>query len=124
MCCLRASVESRHGRNRLLGVGVGLDLGGRVRRAARALRHRDFRVYWFGQAVSVTGLWMQTMALSWLVYRLTDSPLYLGLLAVARFGPVCCCRRSPASSPTGCRAATWSSRRRPQDSCGQQRWRC
>jgi MFS family permease len=66
---------------------VGLDLGGRVRHVLRALRHRDFRVYWFGQAVSVTGLWMQTMALSWLVYRLTDSPLYLGLLAVARFGP-------------------------------------
>ena len=64
-----------------------LDLGGRARHVFRALRHRDFRVFWFGQAVSVTGLWMQTMALSWLVYRLTDSPFHLGLLAAARFGP-------------------------------------
>jgi len=66
---------------------VTLDLGGRARHVFRALRHRDFRVFWFGQAVSVTGLWMQTMALSWLVYRLTDSPFHLGLLAAARFGP-------------------------------------
>ena len=64
-----------------------LDVGGRARHVLRALRHRDFRLYWLGQAVSVTGLWMQTMALAWLVYRLTDSPLYLGLLTVARFGP-------------------------------------
>jgi MFS family permease len=66
---------------------VSLDLGGQARHVFRALRHRQFRIFWLGQAVSVTGLWMQTMALSWLVYRLTDSPLYLGLLAAARFGP-------------------------------------
>jgi len=66
---------------------VGLDVSGRARHVFRALRHRQFRVFWLGQAVSVTGLWMQTMALSWLVYRLTDSPFYLGLLAAARFGP-------------------------------------
>ena len=66
---------------------MGLDVSGRARHVFRALRHRQFRVFWLGQAVSVTGLWMQTMALSWLVYRLTDSPFYLGLLAAARFGP-------------------------------------
>lgn len=53
----------------------------------RALRHRNFRLFWIGQWVSVTGTWMQTMAQSWLVYRLTDSPLALGLLSGARFGP-------------------------------------
>ncbi len=53
----------------------------------RALRHRNFRLFWVGQWVSVTGTWMQTMAQSWLVYRLTDSPLVLGLLTAARFGP-------------------------------------
>ena len=53
----------------------------------RALRHRDFRLFWIGQGVSVAGTWMQTLALSWLVYRLTDSPLALGLLAAARSGP-------------------------------------
>lgn len=53
----------------------------------RALHHRNFRLFWVGQWVSVTGTWMQTMAQSWLVYRLTDSPLALGLLTAARFGP-------------------------------------
>jgi MFS family permease len=51
------------------------------------MRHRQFRVYWIGQLVSVTGTWMQTMALGWLVYRLTDSPAALGLLSAVRFGP-------------------------------------
>lgn len=56
-------------------------------RTFRALRHRHFRLFWVGQWVSVTGTWMQTMAQSWLVYRLTDSPLSVGLLTGARFGP-------------------------------------
>jgi len=53
----------------------------------RALRHRSFRLFWIGQGVSVSGTWMQVMAQSWLVFRLTDSPLALGLLSVSRFGP-------------------------------------
>jgi MFS family permease len=59
----------------------------RLRHAFRALRHRGFRVYWVGQWVSVNGTWMQTTAQAWLVYRLTNSPLALGLLSAARFGP-------------------------------------
>jgi MFS family permease len=59
----------------------------RIRHAFRALRHRDFRVYWIGQWLSVNGTWMQTTAQAWLVYRLTGSPLVLGLLSLARFGP-------------------------------------
>jgi len=55
--------------------------------AFRAMRHPQFRVYWVGQLVSVTGTWMQTLAQGWLLYRLTDSPFALGLLSVARFGP-------------------------------------
>jgi MFS family permease len=51
------------------------------------MRHRQFRVYWIGQLVSVMGTWMQTLALGWLVYRLTDSASVLGLLSAARFGP-------------------------------------
>ena len=51
------------------------------------MRHRQFRVYWIGQLVSVTGTWMQTLAQGWLLYRLTDSPFALGLLSAARFGP-------------------------------------
>jgi MFS family permease len=63
------------------------EIAARLRHTFRALRHRGFRVYWIGQWVSVNGTWMQTTAQAWLVYRLTDSPLALGLLSVARFGP-------------------------------------
>ena len=59
----------------------------KIKHTFRALNHRYFRLFWVGQWISVTGTWMQTMALSWLVYRLTNSPMALGLLAVARFGP-------------------------------------
>ena len=59
----------------------------RLRHAFRALRHRDFQLFWVGQGISVGGTWMQTTAQSWLVYRLTSSPLALGLLTVAKFGP-------------------------------------
>ncbi|HXF96682.1 MAG TPA: MFS transporter [Gemmatimonadales bacterium] len=44
-----------------------------------ALRHRNFRLFFFGQAVSLTGTWMQTVAQGWLVLTLTDSPFYVGL---------------------------------------------
>ncbi len=50
---------------------------GRVR-SFRAFQNRAFRLYWGGQVVSLTGTWMQTVAQSWLVYRLTSSPLALG----------------------------------------------
>jgi MFS family permease len=60
---------------------------GRLGHAFRALRHPQFRLFWIGQGVSVMGTWMQTMAQGWLVYRLTSSPLMLGLLTAARFGP-------------------------------------
>lgn len=58
-----------------------------LRHTFRALRHRDFRLFWIGQWVSVTGTWIQTMALSWLLYRLSASPFLLGVLAMSRFGP-------------------------------------
>ncbi len=47
--------------------------------ALRALRHRRFRVFFIGQGVSVLGVWMQTVATSWLIYRLTGSAFMLGL---------------------------------------------
>lgn len=46
----------------------------------RALRHRDFRLYIGGMAVSLAGTWMQQLAQSWLVYRLTGSEFMLGLV--------------------------------------------
>jgi MFS family permease len=54
----------------------------------RALRHRNFRLYWTGQLVSLVGTWMQSVAQAWLMHRLTSSPLMLGLLGFTQFLPV------------------------------------
>ena len=51
--------------------------------AFRALRRRNYRLLFIGQGISVTGTWMQQLALSWLVYRLTGSAFFLGLVAFA-----------------------------------------
>jgi MFS family permease len=61
---------------------------GRIRRTFVAFGERDFRIFWLGQLVSVTGLWMQTVAQGWLVLTLTGSPFVLGLAAAARSVPV------------------------------------
>jgi len=53
----------------------------------RALSHRNFRLYFFGQAISIIGSWVQQVALSWLVYRLTGSAALLGITAFAAFAP-------------------------------------
>ncbi|MDI6784861.1 MAG: MFS transporter [bacterium] len=44
-----------------------------------AFRHRNYRIFWSGSFISLIGTWMQTLALGWLVYRLTKSPFLLGL---------------------------------------------
>src|SRR4030043_135685 len=53
-----------------------------------ALHYRDFRLFWFGQLVSLSGTWMQSVAQGWLVYSLTKSPFYLGLVAAAGSLPI------------------------------------
>jgi len=55
----------------------------RFRLAFRALRHRDLRLFFAGQAVSLVGTWMQQVAMAWLVYRLTGSALLLGVISFA-----------------------------------------
>ncbi len=60
----------------------------RVREAVRALRHRNYRIYFFGMFVSFTGTWMQSVAQGWLIYRLTESPWLLGLVGFASQVPV------------------------------------
>jgi hypothetical protein len=52
-----------------------------------ALTYRDYRLVFFGQVVSSTGGWMQMVAQGWLVYQLTGSPFYLGLIGLARAVP-------------------------------------
>ncbi len=54
----------------------------------RALRHRNYRLFFGGQSVSLIGTWMQSVAVSWLVLRLTDSPLVLGQVGFAAQIPV------------------------------------
>ncbi|MFN3544962.1 MAG: MFS transporter [Thiobacillus sp.] len=54
----------------------------------RALRARDFRLYFAGQLVSVAGTWMQQIAMAWLAYKLTNSALVLGLLGFASQIPI------------------------------------
>jgi MFS family permease len=54
----------------------------------RALRHRNYRIFMGGQLISLIGTWMQTVAESWLVYRLTGSALLLGLAGFANRIPI------------------------------------
>ena len=49
--------------------------------AFRALRHRNYRLFFFGQAVSLVGTWITRVALGWLVYRLTQSSFMLGMVS-------------------------------------------
>ena len=54
----------------------------------RALRHRNFQLFFAGQLISLVGTWMQSVAQAWLVYRLTGSSLMLGMVAFASQIPV------------------------------------
>jgi MFS family permease len=56
--------------------------------AMRALRHRNFQLFFSGQLISLIGTWMQTVAQSWLVYRITGSSLLLGSVGFASQFPV------------------------------------
>jgi MFS family permease len=53
-----------------------------------ALKHKSYRYYWIGMAVSATGTWMQNVAQPWLAYKLTDSAFLLGLVSALQFLPV------------------------------------
>ncbi|MBI5195973.1 MAG: MFS transporter [Nitrospirae bacterium] len=53
-----------------------------------ALTYRNFRLFWIGQVISLTGSWMQSAAQGWLVLKLTDSPFYLGLAGMAGGLPI------------------------------------
>src|SRR5438067_11098976 len=53
-----------------------------------ALRHRNFRLFWFGQMISLIGTWMQSIGQAWLVLTLTHSALLLGVVGALQFLPV------------------------------------
>ena len=56
-----------------------------ISHAWRALRHRNFKLFFYGQSISVIGNWMTRLATSWLVYRLTNSALLLGVVSFAGY---------------------------------------
>jgi MFS family permease len=57
-------------------------------RGATAFQHRNYRIFFGGQAVSLVGTWMQQVAQAWLVLQLTGDPIWLGIVAAAQFIPV------------------------------------
>src|SRR5438445_4806217 len=59
--------------------------------AFTSLRHRDFRLLWIGQIVSVTGSQMQLAAINWHIYLITHSALALGLVGACRAIPIILC---------------------------------
>src|SRR5713226_6667083 len=61
---------------------------GRLKTGLRALRYRNFQLFFSGQLISLVGTWMQSVAQAWLVYRITGSPLLLGSVGFASQFPV------------------------------------
>jgi MFS family permease len=59
-----------------------------IPRVARALRHRDFRLFWTGNFLSNIGTWMQNIAQGWLVLQLTNSAFWLGVVGFAASIPI------------------------------------
>src|ERR1700730_8041339 len=54
----------------------------------RAFRYRDFRLFWFGQLISLVGTWMQSVGQAWVVLEITGSPFKLGMITALQFGPM------------------------------------
>src|SRR5215212_1072797 len=89
-----AAPHIESGEEALPRVGAAAGLMDGLGHTFRALRHRNFRLFITGQVVSLVGTWMQNVAQSWLVYRLTHSELLLGTawfcsqIAVFALGPL------------------------------------
>src|SRR6266513_474895 len=75
--------EDISGRQRRMPVG-----GITWRHTFRALRHRNYRLFFWGQLVSLIGTWMQQTAMSWFVYQITNSKFLLGAVAAIGSAPM------------------------------------
>jgi MFS family permease len=75
--------EDISGRPRRMPVG-----GVSWRQTFRALRHRNYRLFFWGQLVSLIGTWMQQTAMSWFVYEITNSKFLLGAVAAVGSAPM------------------------------------
>ncbi|MEE8439612.1 MAG: MFS transporter [Micropepsaceae bacterium] len=56
--------------------------------APRAFRHRNYRIFFAGQFISLTGTWVRAVAIGWLAYRLSASPFLLGVVSFAAYAPI------------------------------------
>jgi MFS family permease len=59
-----------------------------LRLLLRALRNRNYSLFFTGQGLSLIGTWMQSVAMSWLAYRLTNSILFLGIVSFSLQAPI------------------------------------
>jgi MFS family permease len=71
-----------------MGASVDSAAASRFPRVVIALRHRDFRLFWAGNFLSNIGTWMQNIAQGWLVFDLTHSPFWLGMVGFASTFPI------------------------------------
>jgi MFS family permease len=75
--------EDLSGRQRRVPVG-----GITWRHTFRALRHRNYRLFFWGQLISLIGTWMQQTAMSWFVYEITNSKILLGVVSAVGSAPM------------------------------------
>ena len=64
-------------------VGARKEKDNNINTIFRSLKYRNYRLFFYGQSLSLIGTWMQRLAIGWLVYRLTDSALWLGVVSFA-----------------------------------------
>lgn len=67
---------------------IAVSLNGYFQRVLSSFKNRNYRYYWMGQTVSLVGTWMQSTAQGWLIYQLTGSSFYLGLVSALGTLPV------------------------------------
>ena len=72
-----------------------------TRLLALPLSNPNFGIYSAGSAVSLIGMWMQRIAIGWLTWQMTESGLWLGIVAFADFFPVLLVGPLPGPRPTG-----------------------
>ncbi len=65
-----------------------MSIGTRIGRTFASLSIYNYRLFWFGQLISLSGTWMQTTAQAWLVLKLTNSPVALGTVTFLQFLPI------------------------------------
>jgi len=87
--CLRRTILAMANRGPLPNTALPAPAGhSRLRGMVRSLRHRNFKLFFSGQIISLIGTWMQTIAEAWLVYRLTGSSVLLGVVGFAGQIPI------------------------------------